>query len=57
VKACFNDLDFRHKHRLAAVNSINWCRIMAQIVYYFYSYFRVNEGKKTFRIYLSNYCF
>lgn len=44
VKACFNDLDFRHKHHLAAVNSINWCRIMAQIVYYFYSYFRINEG-------------
>jgi len=35
VKALFNDHAFRDKHRLAAVNSINWARIMAQVVYYF----------------------
>ncbi|MCP5382441.1 MAG: threonine synthase [Kordiimonadaceae bacterium] len=35
VKALFNDLDFRDKIRLSAVNSINWARVMAQIVYYF----------------------
>ena len=34
VKAMFGDLDFRDAHRLGAVNSINWARIMAQIVYY-----------------------
>lgn len=35
VKALFNDLDFRDRFSLAAVNSINWARIMAQTVYYF----------------------
>jgi threonine synthase len=37
VKALFNDLKFRDEVSLAGVNSINWCRIMAQIVYYFYA--------------------
>ncbi len=35
VKTLFNDLDFRDKAALAGVNSINWGRIMAQVVYYF----------------------
>jgi len=34
VKAMFNDLPFRDALRLSAVNSINWARVMAQIVYY-----------------------
>ena len=37
VKALFNDLALRDRLRLAGVNSINWARIMAQIVYYFTS--------------------
>jgi threonine synthase len=37
VKTLFNDLKFRDEVGLAGVNSINWCRIMAQIVYYFYA--------------------
>ncbi len=37
VKAMFGDADFRTKINLSAVNSINWARIMAQIVYYFYA--------------------
>ncbi|UTW54906.1 threonine synthase [Kordiimonas sp. SCSIO 12610] len=37
VKACFNDLEFRDAVNLTAVNSINWARVMAQIVYYFTS--------------------
>ena len=37
VKAMFNDGAFRDKVRLSGVNSINWARIMAQIVYYFTS--------------------
>lgn len=35
VKACFADEKFRDEINLSAVNSINWARIMAQIVYYF----------------------
>ncbi len=34
VKAMFNDVDFRRRNQLSAVNSINWARVMAQIVYY-----------------------
>jgi threonine synthase len=41
VKACFNDAEFRNKHNLAAVNSINWARILAQMVYYVYAYLKV----------------
>ncbi|MBR1778011.1 MAG: threonine synthase [Alphaproteobacteria bacterium] len=37
VKALFADEAFRKKHDLSAVNSINWARIMAQIVYYFHA--------------------
>ena len=40
VKAVSNDLVFKQKHRIGAVNSINWARIAAQIVYYFKGYFR-----------------
>ena len=35
VKAMFNDAAFRDKVKLSGVNSINWARIMAQVVYYF----------------------
>ena len=37
VKDMFNDLAFRDGVRLAGVNSINWARVLAQVVYYFYS--------------------
>lgn len=37
VKAMFNDFDFRDGMKLAAVNSINWARVLAQSVYYFTS--------------------
>ena len=43
VKTLFVDLEFKRKYRLTTVNSINWARIMAQIIYYFWSYFRVSE--------------
>ncbi|KAI0131317.1 threonine synthase [Daldinia grandis] len=39
VKALFADPDINSTLNLGAVNSINWARILAQIVYYFYSYF------------------
>lgn len=38
VKALFQDLEINRTHRLAAVNSINWARILAQITYYFHAY-------------------
>jgi threonine synthase len=37
VKTLFSDQEFRASRRLLAVNSINWARVMAQIVYYFYA--------------------
>ena len=37
VKGMFDDGAFRDRHRLSAVNSINWTRIMAQVVYYFHA--------------------
>ena len=40
VKECFADAAFKREMSLAAVNSINWSRIMAQIVYYFSGYFQ-----------------
>lgn len=44
VKAFFNDLPFKDKFSLGAVNSINWARVLAQVVYYFYAWFRVAEA-------------
>ena len=43
VKEIFGDLNFKAEHSLGAVNSINWARVLAQIVYYFYAWFRVQE--------------
>ncbi|MFT3966993.1 MAG: threonine synthase [Sphingobium sp.] len=41
VKRMFNDADFAGRFNLSAVNSINWARLMAQIVYYFYAAVRL----------------
>jgi threonine synthase len=43
VKALFNDLEFKEKYALGAVNSINWARVLAQVVYYVYAWLRVTE--------------
>src|SRR6185295_9028866 len=40
VKAVSNDLDFKRTHRIGTVNSINWARLLAQVVYYFAGYFQ-----------------
>jgi threonine synthase len=39
VKAVSNDLPFKTRHRIGTVNSINWARVSAQVVYYFKGYF------------------
>jgi len=46
VKSIFMDLEFKKRYRLTSVNSINWARIMAQMVYYFWAYFRICEREK-----------
>jgi len=46
VKAIFNDRKFKQTFHLGSVNSINWARILAQIVYYFYAWFRVTDDKR-----------
>jgi len=43
VKAAFGDIDYKKKYKLGAVNSINWARVLAQIVYYFYGYFQAKK--------------
>ncbi|PLN83228.1 threonine synthase [Aspergillus taichungensis] len=43
VKALFADPELNSTHNLAAINSINWARILAQITYYFYSYFSLTK--------------
>lgn len=41
VKQIFGDQEFNDKYHVGAVNSINWARILAQMTYYFYSYFQL----------------
>ena len=43
VKAMFTDKIFSNEIRMSGVNSINWARIIAQSVYYFYSYFLIED--------------
>ena len=43
VKALFSDREFNGKHHLGAVNSINWARILSQIVYYFSAFFALRR--------------
>ena len=44
VKAIQNDAAFKEKYRIGTVNSINWGRVMTQVVYYFAGYFKATEG-------------
>jgi threonine synthase len=46
VKRIFNDIDFKNKHHLGAINSINWARVLAQVVYYVYSCIHVATHEK-----------
>ena len=44
VKAVSNDLDFKRQYKIGTVNSINWARLMAQVVYYFAGYFQASAS-------------
>jgi len=58
VKAVSNDHAFKAKHKIGAVNSINWARVAAQIVYYFKGYFAVtknNSEKVSFAVPSGNF--
>ena len=47
VKTLFADKEFREKHNLTAVNSINWARILGQVAYYFYAALRLGAPART----------
>jgi threonine synthase len=50
VKDIFGDLEFKERYALGAVNSINWARVLAQVVYYFYAWFQVSKESGTEQI-------
>ena len=55
VKELFNDDSFRSKINMSGVNSINWARIVCQIVYYFYSYFKIKRKSISFSVPTGNF--
>jgi threonine synthase len=58
VKAVSNDSAFKAKYKIGAVNSINWARVAAQIVYYFQGYFlatKSNDEQVTFSVPSGNF--
>jgi len=55
VKKMFSDNLFRQTINMSGVNSINWARIIFQIVYYFYSFLRLNNKKINFSVPTGNF--
>ena len=58
VKAASNDLPFKAKQKIGTVNSINWARVVAQVVYYFRGYLSAttsNEQKVSFAVPSGNF--
>ena len=58
VKAVSNDLEFKRRHKIGTVNSINWARLLAQVVYYFAGYFqatRSNDERVDFTVPSGNF--
>jgi threonine synthase len=43
VKSIFNNIPFKEKYHLGAVNSINWARILAQVVYYVFAWLKIKS--------------
>jgi len=58
VKAVSNDLAFKRQYRIGTVNSINWARLLAQVVYYFAGYFlatKSNDEQVSFTVPSGNF--
>ena len=55
VKDMFNDNEFREKINMSGVNSINWARIICQIVYYFYATFKLGVQNVSFSVPTGNF--
>ena len=58
VKAVSADLDFKQRQHIGTVNSINWARLLAQVVYYFAGYFQAtasNEERVSFAVPTGNF--
>jgi len=58
VKAVSNDLDFKRRYKIGTVNSINWARLLAQVVYYFAGYLQAtqsNEQRVSFTVPSGNF--
>ena len=55
VKQMFSDLEFSKSINMSGVNSINWARIIAQTVYYFYSYFKLDKETVSFSVPTGNF--
>ncbi len=58
VKAVSNDLAFKRQHQIGTVNSINWARLLAQVVYYFAGYVQAttsNDQKVSFTVPSGNF--
>jgi threonine synthase len=58
VKAVSGDLAFKRHHRIGTVNSINWARLLAQVVYYFAGYFQTttrNDQRVSFCVPSGNF--
>ena len=58
VKAVSNDLEFKRRYKIGTVNSINWARLLAQVVYYFAGYIqatKTNAEKVSFTVPSGNF--
>ena len=55
VKSMFSDDSFSNSINMSGVNSINWARIVAQTVYYFYSYFQIGKQSISFSVPTGNF--
>ena len=55
VKQMFSDLEFSKSINMSGVNSINWARIIAQTVYYFYAYFKLGKDNISFSVPTGNF--